>query len=178
MEINNHNIYLYKALDAYPYDLEATMEALNYALSYDDRDAQALFLMGKVYMYELYDLKGAVHYYEAAMLQDMEMPQLYPEYLYALIYQESYTGAQRLLEYAQKIKGTDKAELQLIQGQLFECLGKYKKAIKTLKSAQKMGRNNRFNSFIKSEIGRLKEKLPKKDKNKKCKKKKSKKNKK
>ena len=36
MENNLHNSYLFQALDSYPYELEQTLEALNYALSQFD----------------------------------------------------------------------------------------------------------------------------------------------
>lgn len=39
--------YIFQALDAYPYNLEETVESLNYALSYDDKNAVALCLMGE-----------------------------------------------------------------------------------------------------------------------------------
>ena len=45
---NLANNYLFKALDAYPYDLEETIEALTYALSYDEKNTVALCLMGRV----------------------------------------------------------------------------------------------------------------------------------
>ena len=68
-----HNMYLFKALDAYPYSLEETMESLNYALSYDPENAEALLLMAKVRAYQLRDYEGAKHYFELAMTQNMEM---------------------------------------------------------------------------------------------------------
>ena len=48
MENNLHNNYLYRALEAYPWELEKAIEALNYALSYDPENVQALCLMAKV----------------------------------------------------------------------------------------------------------------------------------
>ena len=56
---NLHNSYVFQAIDAYPYNLEETLEALNFALSYNEKDTQALCLMGRVYAEQLkdYELK-------------------------------------------------------------------------------------------------------------------------
>ncbi len=161
MDNTNQNSYLFKAMDAYPYNIEETMEALNYALSYHPEDAQALFLMGKVYAHQFEDMQTAVQYFEAAMMQNMELTPLYPEYAYALMRLESYKEAERLLEYALKVIGVDKARMYLIKGQLLECLGEFKTAVKTLKQAKKMGKNNDFISLVNAEMKRIKDKLPK-----------------
>lgn len=177
MDTNTHNIYLFKALDAFPYNLEETIESLNYALSYDPNNAQALLLMARLYSYSMRDYETAKHYFEAAMTSDMDMSRLYPDYVYVLLSNEDYPEAQRLLDYAVTVKGTDKAVLELLQGQLYEGIFEYKRAMKSFKAAKKLGRNGDFNGFINREIERIKEKLPKK-KNKKDKKKKKNKNKK
>ena len=43
------NKYYFEALDFYPYNLPDCLEALNYALSYDSEDADALCLMGRIH---------------------------------------------------------------------------------------------------------------------------------
>ncbi|MEL6809903.1 MAG: hypothetical protein AAFP76_01055 [Bacteroidota bacterium] len=166
METNTHNIYLFKALDAYPFNLEETIESLNYALSYDPNDAQALLLMARLYAFQLKDYESAKHYFEAAMTAQMEMTQLYPDYVFTLLLNEDYPEAQRLLEYATQLKGTDKAVLQLLQGQLYEGIFEYKRAVTSLKEARKLAKNNHFMGFVKQEIERVKGKLPKKNKKK------------
>jgi len=171
METNTHNIYLFKALDAYPFNLEETIESLNYALSYDPNNAEALLLMAKIFSYQLQDYESAKHYFEAAMTNNMEMVKLYPDYVFALLNNEDFLEAQRLLEYALKVKGTNKGVLQLLQGQLFEGMFEYKLAVKAFKEAKKLSNNNDFANHIKGEIARVKGKLPKKKKSKnKCKK--------
>ena len=170
METNTHNIYLFKALDAYPFNLEETVESLNYALSYDPNDVQALLLMARLYSYQLRDYESAKHYFEAAMTCNMGMAKLYPDYVFTLLQNEDYPEAQRLLDFALKVKGTDKGVLQLLQGQLYEGIFEYKLAVKVLKEAKKLGKNNDFNGFVKREIVRVKEKLPKKKNKKKRKK--------
>lgn len=164
METNAYNIYLFKALDAYPYNLEETIESLNYALSYNPKDAEALLLKAKVFAYQLRDYETAKQYFEEAMVQNMEMPKLYSEYIFVLIQNEDYLEAQRLLEYAFKIKATDKGVLHLLQGQLHEVQKAYKTALKSFKEAKELGRNSGFIDFVENEISRVKAKLPKKKK--------------
>lgn len=172
METNTHNIYLFKALDAYPYNMEETIESLNYALSYDPTNAEALYLMAKIYGYQLRDYNTSKHYFEAAITQHMEMAKLYPDYIRVLTLNEDYPEAQRLLDYAKKVKGTDKGVIQCLQGQLFEAIFELKRAKGAFKEAKKLSKNNDFTAFLSREIERIKEKLPKKKK-KKCKKKKN-----
>ena len=143
-------MYLFKALDAYPYSLEETMESLNYALSYDPENAEALLLMAKVRAYQLRDYEGAKHYFEL-----------------------DFTEAQRLLDYAITVKGTDKGWMQWLQGQIFEGMFELKRAKKAYKEAIRISKCNNLSAFVKREMERVVEKLPKK-KNKKKSKKKSK----
>ena len=51
------NNYIFKALENYPYDLEEVMEALNYALSADDKNTMALTLMGRMYAENFINMK-------------------------------------------------------------------------------------------------------------------------
>ncbi len=171
--MDTHNMYLFKALDAYPYSLEETMESLNYALSYDPENAEALLLMAKVRAYQLRDYEGAKHYFELAMTQKMEMGKLYIDYSYVLILNEDFTEAQRLLDYAITVKGTDKGWMQWLQGQIFEGMFELKRAKKAYKEAIRISKCNNLSAFVKREMERVVEKLPKK-KNKKKSKKKSK----
>lgn len=158
MDMNTHNQYLFKALDCYPYELGEAVEALNYALSYEPENTQALFLMGKIYSNQLREPKTALHYFEEILSIDLEMHRVYPDYLYALLSLEEYEAAQRFLSFALTVKGSDKAQLRLIQGQLMEHLGQYKAARKALKLALQLGLNNDFRRFVKSELDRIKEK--------------------
>lgn len=40
--------YLFQAMDNYPYCLEETIESLDYALSYDDKNVTALCLYARI----------------------------------------------------------------------------------------------------------------------------------
>ena len=161
-------MYLFKALDAYPYDLEEAIEALNYALSYDDKNAKALCLMGKVYAEQLGEYEAAKECYAQAMASNMEVPYIYPDYVRTLIMNEDYGEAQKLLDFAMALKAADKAALYFYQGLLNEAQNEYKEAINAYKQAKKHGLNNEFIRRIEEEIGRVKGKLgKKKSKNKK-----------
>ena len=161
MDTNTHNIYLFKALDAYPFALEEAIEALNYALSYDEKNVQALCLMANLQADQLSDYEAAKHYFEAAVASKMELPRIYPDYVYTLIRNEDFEEAQKVLDYALLLKGADKALLNLLQGQLFEAQKRNKKALKAYKRGLKLGLNNHFITFAESEIERVKKKLPK-----------------
>ncbi len=165
--MDTSNIYLFKALDAYPFNLEEAVESLNYALSYNEKDTEALILMGNIYGFQLQNYKKAIGYYSEAMAVEVENPKVYPNYAYMLICCEEYKEAQKLLDFALTVKGTDKAVLHQINGQLFEKQMRYKQAIKAFKKAQKLGGNNDFIEFVKQEKQRVKDKMPNKKKKKK-----------
>lgn len=172
---NLHNSYVFQAIDAYPYNLEETLEALNYALSYNENDAQALCLMGRVYAEQLKDYETAKQYFAEAIAQHMEMPKTYPIYIQTLLWNEDFDEAQKLIDFAKTVKGVDKALIQLMQGILFELKEQYKEAIKALKAAKKIAVYNGFIDYLENELSRVKKKIKPKNK---CKKKKKKSNKK
>lgn len=168
---NLHNNYLFKALDAYPYELEETLEALHYALSYNDKDAQALCLMGRVYAEQLKDYDTAKQYFAEAVAQHMEMPDTYPIYIQTLLWNGDYSEAEKLIAFALTVKSIDKALIQLLNGILLEKRSDYKGAIKMFKAANKTATNNSFINYVDQEISRVKKKInPKKKKKKNTKK--------
>ena len=81
MENSNFNRYLFKALEAYPYELDEAIEALGYALSYDAKNVQALCLMGKIYWEQLGEYEAAKECYAEAMASNMDMPTIYQDLL-------------------------------------------------------------------------------------------------
>ncbi|TBN03929.1 hypothetical protein EYD45_07860 [Hyunsoonleella flava] len=167
MENNLHNNYLFKALDAYPYVLEETLEALHYALSYNPKDAQALCLMGRVYSEQLSDYQTAKQYFAEAVAQHMEMPKTYPFYIQTLLWNDDYDEAEKLIAFALTIKGVDKGLIELLQGILFEKQDNYKAAVKAFKSANKTATSNCFIDYVNNEISRVKKKIKPKKSNRK-----------
>lgn len=176
MDTNLLNNYVLKAIDAYPYQLEETVENLNYALSYENDNAYALYLMGRLQAEQFGDYEKAKQYYAEALANKMDFHKVYSHYILVLIWNEDFEEAQKLIDFALTVKGIYKSEIHLFQSYVFECLQKYNKALKALKLAKKLGYNNNYLSFIDSEIKRIKNKLkPKKKKSKGKKKKKKKK---
>lgn len=175
MDTNLLNNYVLKAIDAYPYDLEETVENLNYALSYEANNAYALYLMGRLQAEQFGDYDKAKQFYAEALSNKMDFQKVYPRYILVLIWNEDFEEAQKLIDFAFTIKGLNKADVWLKQGQLLENLQEYKKAIKALKKAKLFSYNDDFTRFINSETSRIKNKLkPKKKASSKNKKKKKK----
>ncbi len=169
-------MYLFKALEAYPYELEAAMEALNYALSYDAKNVKALCLMGKVYAEQLGEYEAAKECFEQALESSLELPYIYPDYIAILIMNEDLNEAQRVLEFALTIKGMDKAVLYNLQSWLFEVWRQYKMAIRAMEEVKVYAYNSDYQDYAEKEIVRIKKKLSKNNKNKKKRKEKKSKN--
>ena len=167
--------YIFQALDAYPYNLEETIESLNYALSYDEKNAVALCLMGRLYAEQLGNYEMAKTYYEHALAEDMHAVNIYPKYINVLLWNEDYAVAEKVIDFALTVKGTDKAVLYFKKAILFEKKKAYKAALSCLKTAKIHTYNAHFMSDLDTEKSRIKDKMPKKKKKKSSSKKKKKK---
>lgn len=168
------NTYLIKALNNYPYDLEEAVESLNYALSYEPKNPQALCLMGQIEADVYKNYESAIAYYQEAMEEDIHAIYIYPHFLLALIWNEDYKEAEKLADFALTVKAVDKAVIYARKVYLLECLQEYKKALETIKIAKKHAYNDSFVNYLDEFKKRIKSKMPKKAK-KKSKKKKTKK---
>ncbi|GGD95552.1 tetratricopeptide repeat protein [Planktosalinus lacus] len=149
------NLYLFKAIQAYPWELEKSVEALNYALSYEPENAKALSLMGKVYAEQLGDYETAKEYFEKALVSNLEMSDIYPDYIRVLLSNEDFEEAQKVIDFAKNLKGIDKATIKLLQACLFEAISDFKKAEQTLKESAHLALNNDFIEFVDAEIARV-----------------------
>lgn len=158
MDTNTHNLYLVKALEAYPWELEKTMESLNYALSYEPENVRALALMGKVQIEQFKNHEAAKYYYERAIASDINFAAMYPGYVGVLVDNEEYDAAQRVIDFALKLKSVDKAVLLLYKATIFEKKEVYKAAKTTLKEACKYALNNNFFDYVDQELIRIKKK--------------------
>ncbi len=156
--------YLFQALDAYPYNLEEAVESLNYALSYDENNPIALGLMGQIYAEQLKNFEIAKEYFQQALAQDMHAVDVYPKYINVLLWNEDYEEAEKLIDFALTLKGTDKAVLYLKKAILFEHKKNYGKALKCIKQAKNNAYNNNFINDLKEEKSRIKGKMPEKKK--------------
>tara|TARA_R100000988_G_C3977354_1_gene154923 strand:+ start:354 stop:929 length:576 start_codon:yes stop_codon:yes gene_type:complete len=155
MNTNTHNLYLFKALDAYPWELEKAVEALQYALSYEPDNVAALCLMAKVHAEQLNDCETAKSYFERAITSDITAIQIYPDYTRTLLQNHDFAKAQKLIDFAVTVKGINRGTLQLLQGQLFEMLQEFEKSEEALKEARNLGFNSDFIEFVESELERV-----------------------
>ncbi|WP_298237089.1 tetratricopeptide repeat protein [uncultured Algibacter sp.] len=158
MENNLHNIYLFRAIEAYPYELAKAIEALNYALSYEPNNVKALCLMAKVQSEQLGNYKAAKEYYENALAINMDNPDIYPEFIRFLVNSHDFDEAQKLIDFAINVKGIDKAGIKLAQGYLYEALSEFEKAEDALKEAKMFGLNSEFDYFVDEVIARVSKK--------------------
>ena len=163
---NYINNYVFKAVDSYHYDLEETMESLNYALSYDDKNTMALTLMGRVYAEKLYKYTEAISYYKEVLAVNINAFEVYAHYVNALLWNEDLKEAEDFIDFALTVKGSDKAVLYAKKAILNEQLKAYKKALSFLKLAKKHTYNSDFLYVIDTDKKRIKEKMPKKKKGK------------
>ena len=159
MENNIHNNYLIRAIEAYPYELERAVEALNYALSFDPNSVKALCLMAKVQSEQFYDYELAKQYYEKALASRLDIPDVYPDYIRLLVNNEDYEKAQNLIDFARNVKGIDKAGIELAQGFLLESICEFDNAIKALHLAKQLAMNNEFISYVDETLSRINKKL-------------------
>lgn len=155
METNLHNSYLFRAIEAYPWELEKAMEALNYALSYDPTNVRALCLMAKAQMEQFGDYELAKDYYERALASRLDIPEVYPEYIRLLINNEDFEEAQKLIDFARTVKGVDKAGIELCQANLFESMQEFEKAENALNEAKQLALNNEFICYVEEVISRV-----------------------
>jgi len=166
------NNYIFKALDAFPYDLEECIESLTYALAYEEKNTVALCLMGRIYAEQLKDFETAKQYFAEALAENINAFEVYPHYINVLLWNEDFKEAENLIDFALTVKGADKAVLYTKKALLFEIRKEYKKALKTLKLAKEHCYNNCFLSDINTEKERIESKIPKTKKKKSKKKKK------
>jgi tetratricopeptide (TPR) repeat protein len=160
------NNYIFKALENYPYDLEEVMEALNYALSADDKNTMALTLMGRMYAEKLYKYEEAIGYFKLALAEDIRAFEVYTPYINTLLWNEDYKEAEEFIDFGLTVKGSDKALLYLKKANLYEQLKDYEKALTFIKLAKEYTFNSDFMVDVNLEKDRIKGKMPEKNKSK------------
>ncbi len=156
--------YYFEALDNYPYSLPDCLEALNYALSYDSEDADSLCLMGRIYCEQLQNYETAKRYFEEAMQCDVLNLNTPQYYIKCLLDNEDFEEAEKLINYALRIKGIDKATIWLYRSLLSEKRGSLINALKFLKDAEKYCFTEYSLNMIKERRKFIKSKMPKRKK--------------
>lgn len=160
------NKYVLKALDAYPYNLEEASESLEYALSYDSEDTTALCLMGRMHGEIFKDFEAAKNYFLEALAINVHAIEIYPHYINVLILNEDFTDAEKFIDFAIGVKGTDKSWLLYRKAGLYEQLKKWKRALKIIKAAKAIANNATMIDWLKNLEERIKTKTSEKKKNK------------
>lgn len=160
--------HLLNALDNYPYSLNETIESLEYALSYDDKNTMAICLMGRIYAEQLLDYETAKEYFSEALSYNIHALEVYPYYIDTLILNEDFEEAEKLIEFALTVKGLDKVNILFKKAWLKEVLRDFKSAKKVLKEIKLLNCNagndsvlEEFNRRIDNKIGKKKNKKAK-----------------
>jgi tetratricopeptide (TPR) repeat protein len=154
--------YIFEALDNYPYSLVETIESLDYALSYDNRNTMALCLYGRVQADQLFKYEEAKEYFQQAISININALEVYSHYIYTLVLNEDYEEATKLVDFALTIKGINKVEILLKKVMLLESQKYFKKALKTLKEVRLATLSNEYDYLIDETEKRLNKKVNKK----------------
>lgn len=148
--------YYLKATSSYPYDMEETLEQLNYALSCDPEHCQANCLMGRIFMYHLKQYDQAEYYFNQSIQSDMNYPESF-KYLAVLnIWTGEYEKALKIMTYAFKIKGMNQCELLSYKALIYECTGRLSDCEVTLEKALDICLDPRFEEAIQKQVKRVK----------------------
>jgi len=131
-----NDIYLFKALDNYPYNIPESIESLNYALSYDPENPLALALLGQIYSEQLFKYDEAIDIFERALANDVYAISVYEPYIQLLIKLEQFEKALQLIKFALSIKGIDKGNILYLQCQVLEVKREYKHIKNVMKEAK------------------------------------------
>lgn len=151
--------YLFQALDNYPYSLEETIESLDYAFSYDDKNTMVLCLYGRIQAEQLLNYGEAKSYFQEALAINIHALEVYPYYLQTLILNEDYDEAQKLINFALTIKGINKSEIYVKKAILFEAKQEFKNALTAIKEAKLCTLQFAFDSDITEVEKRIKGKI-------------------
>ncbi|TDO83196.1 hypothetical protein EV143_102462 [Flavobacterium chryseum] len=151
--------YLFQALDNYPYWLEGTIESLDYAFSYNDKNTMVLCLYGRIQTEQLWNYEEAKSYFQQALAINIHALEVYPYYLQTLILNEDYEEAQKLIDFALTIKGINKSEIYVKKAILFEAQQEFKNALKEIKNAKLFTLQAAFDSDITEVEKRIQSKI-------------------
>ncbi|TRZ43571.1 tetratricopeptide repeat protein [Robertkochia solimangrovi] len=163
MERITYNPHLYKAFDAYPYEISETMEALQFAMSYDDLNVQVWCMLGRVHMEQFQDYEAAKSCFEQAMSIDIEWPGIYPLFITVLFRTQDFDAAEKLICFADSIQKVHKGVLAFYEGRLREYKGQYKEAMRSYKRAGKYYTDKNTLTELEDEIQKVKKRIGKQE---------------
>ena len=118
--MNSIDKYLVQALDNYPFNLEDALTSLEYALSYNELNTQALCLYGRFFSEQLKKYSEAKEYFQKALQTDLFAVDVYPYYLETLLKNDDFEEAEKLIHFAMTIKGIDKLAIKMNEVLLYE----------------------------------------------------------
>ncbi|NIF07319.1 hypothetical protein F3J23_18010 [Chryseobacterium sp. Tr-659] len=156
--------YYFEALQCFPYNLSECMDALNYALAYEPEDSDSLCLMGRVYSEVLKDYETAKKYFDEALQSNIGNINVPQYYIACLLSNEDYTEAEKLIEFALKIKGIDKAEILNCQSFLLERKEEYGPALDVLKEAKRFCYTREMLELLEDREKLIQDKMPENNK--------------
>lgn len=147
--------HLFNALDNYPHNLLETVESLEYALSYNEKNTMALCLMGRIYAEQLMDYETAKEYFSEAIAYNIHALEIYPYYIETLISNEDFSEAKKLIDFALTVKGSDKVEILLKKVLLLEIKKEFQEAKSVLKEIKSIN----CNSYLDIQLKEFKERI-------------------
>lgn len=153
------NTYLIKAIDSYPYNLEECMEALEYALAYEQENPIAHCLMGRMQMEYFMNYTEALYHFEAALAADVQYMETYYPYIHCLITVEAYQKAAKVIDFALTRNAVDKAQIYELQAMIEEREFHFKKALKLMDQAKLYARTAVQMDQFNATVSRLEAKL-------------------
>ena len=159
MSLNLADQYYLKALDGYPYNLEESIENLNYALSYDPEHAGANCLMAKFQMEYLRDYDMAEYFYKLAISSNPENIQVYEEYTALAIKQNDFGKAAKLIRFTHQLKGADRGKLFALEALMCEYQKNYRKSEMLLLQALENSYTHHQTQFLEKELERVRHKI-------------------
>ena len=153
--------YYLKAREGYPYDLEESLENLQYALSYNEEHVGALILTAWFYMEQLHDYARAEEHFVQAMAIDPKSEQAGIGYAQLLLHLREYEKAKKLIDYLNTLQGTEKATILAIEALYFEYKQMYKDALVKLEQARYETFDGCFMDELDERVERVEKKLKK-----------------
>ncbi len=151
-------LYTIKALDAYPWDMETCMESLNYALAYEQDNAVALCLMGRVQWEYFANSEAAISYYENALGANYAYPETYHHYIKLLIHLDRLEVAKRLVKFAETKHPHLKGYWYYYRALIHEAKGDWSKSLASITKSWKVAKTDADISMLEELKARINKK--------------------
>jgi len=159
MAITLADQYYIKAIDEYPYNLEESIENLNYALSYDPDHVGALYLMGRLFMEYLDEWNTAEEYFQKAISIDPTNYKVNCTYAKLLITFREYEKAEKLIQFTRSLRGNDPTRILFVEAFLYEHQGRLAEAVEILETAKNYAFTDSVIDEIEADLNRVQKKI-------------------